>query len=166
MLAREKTLHLPLILNPKTVDPRDAGSPAVYQVESAMGAAIALFDGARAVEVPRTRFFPVKTCHDLLVVRSDSFLLNENLVLEPNPAMIPPGPHVELDPRFYSNIDMFDERFPQGAPSLVQCSRLRLEGDIFFEGGVTIIGDVSITNMRLKPAIIKANTIVDQDLRL
>jgi UTP--glucose-1-phosphate uridylyltransferase len=166
VLAREKTLRLPLILNPKTVDPRDAGSPAVYQVESAMGAAIALFDGARAVEVPRTRFFPVKTCHDLLVVRSDSFLLNENLVLEPNPAMIPPGPHVELDPRFYGNIDMFDERFPLGPPSLVQCTRLRLEGDIRFEGGVTIIGDVRLTNTRAEQAVIKANTVVAQDLRL
>jgi UTP--glucose-1-phosphate uridylyltransferase len=166
LIAREKTLHLPLILNAKTLDPRDADSPAVYQVESAMGAAIALFDNARAVQVPRTRFFPVKTCEDLLAVRSDGFFLNDHMMLEPNPGMTPPGPRIELDPRFYRNIDMFDARFPQGAPGLMQCTHLQLKGDILFEGGVTIIGDVTITNSNEQQAIVKSNTIIDQDLRL
>jgi UTP--glucose-1-phosphate uridylyltransferase len=166
LIAKEKALRLPLILNPKTLDPRDAGSPAVYQVESAMGAAIALFEGARAVQVPRTRFFPVKTCADLLAVRSDGFRLNDNLILEPNPHMTPPGPRIELDPRYYGKIDMFDARFPQGAPGLVQCSHLRVKGDILFESGVTIIGDVTITNTNERQAVIKSNTIVDQDLQL
>lgn len=166
LIAREKTLRLPLILNPKTLDPRDAGSPAVYQVESAMGAAIALFEGARAVQVPRARFFPVKTCDDLLAICSDAFHLNANLVLEPNPDMTPPGPRIELDPQFYGIIDMFDARFPQGVPGLVQCTRLRLKGDILFEGGVRIIGDVTITNNNARQAVVKANTIVDQDLQL
>jgi UTP--glucose-1-phosphate uridylyltransferase len=166
LITKEKALRLPLILNPKTLDPRDAGSPAVYQVESAMGAAIALFEGARAVQVPRTRFFPVKTCADLLAVRSDGFRLNDNLILEPNPHMTPPGPRIELDPRFYGKIDMFDARFPQGAPGLVQCSHLRLKGDILFESGVTIIGDVTITNTNERQAVIKSNTIVDRDLQL
>ena len=40
-----KMINLPLILNAKTLDPRDETSPPVYQVESAMGAAISLFDG-------------------------------------------------------------------------------------------------------------------------
>ena len=166
LISREKTLRLPLILNPKTLDPRDAGSPAVYQVESAMGAAIALFEGARAVQVPRTRFFPVKTCDDLLAVRSDAFRLSANLVLEPNPDMTPPGLRIELDPRFYGKIDMFDARFPQGVPGLVQCTHLRLKGDILFEGGVRIIGDVTITNNNARQAVVKSNTIVDQDLQL
>jgi len=166
LLTEKKSLRLPLILNAKTLDPRDADSPAVYQVESAMGAAIALFNGARAVQVPRTRFFPVKTCDDLLAVRSDGYFLNDNLVLEPNPDMAPPGPRIELDPRFYRKIDMFDTRFPQGAPGLVQCSHLRVKGDILFEGGVTIIGDVTITNQNVQQAIVKSNTIVDRDLQL
>lgn len=166
LIAEQKSLRLPLILNAKTLDPRDADSPAVYQVESAMGAAITLFEGARAVQVPRTRFFPVKTCDDLLAVRSDGFRLNENLVLEPNPDMTPPGPQIELDPRFYSKIDMFDARFPQGAPGLAQCTHFRLMGDILVESGVTIVGDVTITNSNKRQAIIKSNTIVDQDLQL
>ena len=78
----------------------------------------------------------------------------------------PPGPRIELDPRFYRKIDMFDARFPQGAPGLVQCTHLRVKGDVLFEGDVTIIGDVTITNTNAKQAIIKSNTIVDQDLQL
>ncbi|MBE9544631.1 MAG: UTP--glucose-1-phosphate uridylyltransferase, partial [Proteobacteria bacterium] len=61
LFDQQKMIHLPLILNPKTLDPRDGNSPPVYQIESAMGAAISLFDGATAVNVPRTRFYPVKT---------------------------------------------------------------------------------------------------------
>jgi UTP--glucose-1-phosphate uridylyltransferase len=166
LIDKETTLRLPLIVNPKTLDPRDANSPAVYQLESAMGAAIALFDGARAVQVPRTRFFPVKTCNDLLAVRSDGYRLNENLVLEPHPDLIPPGPQISLDSRYYGKIDMFDARFPQGAPSLVQCRRLRVEGDVLFEGGVCIMGDVTIANSRQRQAVVKSNTSIDQDLQL
>ena len=51
---------LPLIVNRKTVDPRDKSSTPVLQLESAMGAAVGSISGARAVQVPRTRFAPVK----------------------------------------------------------------------------------------------------------
>ena len=54
-------LELPMIVNRKTVDPADPSSPAVIQLETAMGAAIDVFDGAAAVRVPRSRFVPVKT---------------------------------------------------------------------------------------------------------
>ena len=166
LIDKENSLPLPLIVNPKTLDPRDTHSPAVYQLESAMGAAIALFDGARAVQVPRTRFFPVKTCSDLLAVRSDGFRLDENFVMEPHPDLISPGPRISLDSRYYSKIDMFDARFPHGAPSLVRCRQLRVVGDVIFEEKVTIVGDVTITNTREKQAVIKSNTTIDQDLQL
>ena len=63
-------LPLPTIFNEKTVDPRNKKTPKVYQLETAMGSAIACFDKAGAVCVPRTRFAPVKTCADLLVLRT------------------------------------------------------------------------------------------------
>ena len=74
-----------MILNPKTLDPRDDNSPRIYHIETAMGAAISLFDGATAVRVPRSRFFPVKKCNDLLALRSDCYLLTEkeNLIINP-----------------------------------------------------------------------------------
>ena len=66
MRERDGVLGLPMIRNEKTVDPGDKSSPAVYQLETAMGAAIEVFEGARALLVPRTRFAPVKTTDDLL----------------------------------------------------------------------------------------------------
>ena len=65
-------LPLPLIKNTKTVDPRDAASAKVLQLETAMGAAIECFPESGAVLVPRTRFAPVKTTSDLLSLRSDA----------------------------------------------------------------------------------------------
>ena len=47
-------LGLPIIVNRKTVDPSRKDSTPVIQVESAMGTAIEVFDGSRAVHVPRT----------------------------------------------------------------------------------------------------------------
>ncbi len=46
---REGIVRLPMIRNTKTIDPRDASSPVVYQLETAMGAAIELFEDAAAV---------------------------------------------------------------------------------------------------------------------
>src|SRR5207302_9789820 len=79
-------IELPLIVNHKTVDPRDPSSPAVLQLESAMGAAIQSFPGARLLCVPRARFVPVKTTNDLLVLRSDAYRLTDELLVEPVPA--------------------------------------------------------------------------------
>ncbi len=58
--ANGGVLPLPMIRNSKTLNPRDPESAPVYQLETAMGAGIECFPGARAVNVPRSRFFPVK----------------------------------------------------------------------------------------------------------
>ena len=79
---RDGVLGLPLIVNEKTVDPSDPASPAVIQLETAMGAAIEVFDGAAALRVPRKRFAPVKTTDDLLVVRSDAYSLTDEARME------------------------------------------------------------------------------------
>ena len=55
---RGGVLGLPMIVNRKTVDPSDSSSPAVFQLETAMGAAIDVFDGAAALRVAATRFAP------------------------------------------------------------------------------------------------------------
>ena len=70
---RKSVLGLPLIRNEKTVDPADPSSPKVIQIETAMGAAIEVFEGATAIGVGRDRFLPVKTTNDLLVLRSDAY---------------------------------------------------------------------------------------------
>ena len=167
LFDQQKLIHLPLILNPKTLDPRDKKSPAVYQIESAMGAAISLFDGATAVNVPRTRFYPVKTCSDLLTVRSDCFVYAEDESLRINPIRIkhnrPGATKVKLDPDYYGKIDDLDKRFPEGVPSLVECNALSIEGDVAFERNVIIKDSVTIKNRKDSQAIIKEGTIINKD---
>jgi len=137
---------LPLIVNRKTVDPRDPASTPVIQLESAMGAAIASIPGARAVHVPRSRFAPVKTTDDLLVVRSDAYELTSDGQLKPT--FNGPGPVVTLDKACYRLLPDFELRFPAGAPSLRRCRRFEVEGDVTFDAGVVAVGDVRVTGPR------------------
>ena len=142
----EGSLPLPMIVNPKTLDPRDETSPPVFQIESAMGAAISLFDGAEAVRVPRTRFIPVKKCSDLMIIRSDCYQLKEDQSLARTATVKTALPKVTLDDRFYKKVDDFESRFPAGAPSLQQCLSLEINGDVRFGKDVTLTGDVQISN--------------------
>ena len=137
-------LELPLIINRKTVDPRDKSSPAVIQLESAMGAAIGSFAGARLLLVPRTRFVPVKTTDDLLVLRSDVYEIDDEMVLRPVPERADSLPFVELDSNYYKLLDDFEARFPDGAPSLRDAERLVVHGDVTFGRDVVVRGAVEI----------------------
>jgi UTP--glucose-1-phosphate uridylyltransferase len=135
-------LELPLIVNRKTVDPRDSSSTPVLQLESAMGAAIGLFDGAALLRVPRTRFAPVKTTDDLLVLRSDVYRMGNGMAVEPVREQMP---YVELDSRYYKLMDDFERHFPDGAPSLVDASRFVVDGDVTFGAGVVVRGSVRVS---------------------
>jgi UTP--glucose-1-phosphate uridylyltransferase len=153
-------LELPLIVNRKTVDPRDGDSPKVLQLESAMGAAIGLFEGARVLQVPRTRFAPVKTTDDLLVLRSDVYRVSEeDSVVKPVPERADRLPFVELDPRYYKLLDEFEKRFPDGAPSLVNADRLVVRGDVTFGAGVVVRGAVQLEADA--PRSIEPGTVLD-----
>ena len=140
--------ELPLIVNRKTVDPRDKSSTKVVQLETAMGAAVGSIPGARAVEVPRSRFAPVKTTNDLLVVRSDAYDLTADGRMAP--AFEGTGPVVTLDDHF-TMVPDFERRFPAGVPSLRRCSRLQVEGDVTFGAGVVVEGDVHVSGPREVP---------------
>ncbi|WP_251151005.1 UTP--glucose-1-phosphate uridylyltransferase [Cellulosimicrobium sp. Marseille-Q4280] len=133
-------LELPLIRNTKTVDPTDSSSPEVIQVESAMGAAVEVFDGAVAIEVGRDRFLPVKTTNDLLVLRSDVYELDDayRFVARAD------APLVDLDPAHYKTIAGFDARFDDGTPSLRGARSLTVRGDWSFGGGVTVVDDARL----------------------
>ena len=147
---RQGVLGLPLILNEKPVDPTDLASPRVYQLETAMGSAIACFAGAQALAVPRSRFIPVKKNNDLLLLWSDVYHLDEAFHLMMNPARatsnLEDAPLVFLDERYYQLIEDMRERFPFGAPSLVHCTELRVEGNVYFGRNVTLQGKVHIVN--------------------
>jgi UTP--glucose-1-phosphate uridylyltransferase len=148
MAERDGVLGLPLIVNRKTLDPGDKSTPAVFQLETAMGAAIGVFDGARPVRVPRSRFSPVKTTEDLLALRSDAYVLADDARVELAPQRDGTPPVVDLDDDFYKRLADFDERFPAGAPSLVDCERIAVEGDVRFGRGVIARGRVSVEGPR------------------
>jgi UTP--glucose-1-phosphate uridylyltransferase len=137
-------LDLPLIVNRKTVDPRDPESTPVIQLESAMGAAIESFPGASLLLVPRTRFAPVKTTDDLLVLRSDVYEVGEDMDVIPANGSADRLPYVELDKRFYRLIDDFERRFPDGPPSLRDATRLVVHGDVTFGANVRVRGAVEL----------------------
>ena len=147
MLAQcDNVLNLSLIINRKPVDPADPDSPAVYQLETAMGSAISLFPDAQALRVPRSRFAPVKTTDDLLAVRSDAYTLTRENFLVLNPRRKSPPPIVHLDPSFYRTMADFELRFPKGPPSLLRCKNLAIHGDVRFGRDVRLKGSVVLRN--------------------
>ena len=141
LVERGGILGLPLIRNEKTVDPSDPASTPVIQMETAMGAAVEAFEGAAAVEVPRSRFLPVKTTNDLLLVRSDVYEVDDDGLLR----MVPERAcEVSLDARFYKRIGDFEARFPHGVPSIRGAESLSVEGDWTFGAGVVVTGRARI----------------------
>ena len=94
-------IPLPTILNSKTVDPQQDTSTPVFQLETAMGAAIECFPGAGAVLVGKERFAPVKKCSDLLLLRSDAYVVDSNSVLVLHPSRNGVAPIVNLDDKKY-----------------------------------------------------------------
>lgn len=151
---REGILGLPLIRNVKTVDPGDSSSPEVVQIETAMGAAIEVFEGATLIEVGRDRFVPVKTTNDLLVLRSDVYDLGADFVLDQAAPVIP---FIDLDGKHYKLVGEFDKRFPEGAPSLKEATSLVVKGDYTFGKGVAVQGEVALSStsaQRLEPGAV------------
>jgi UTP--glucose-1-phosphate uridylyltransferase len=147
-----------LIKNEKTVDPADPSSPKVIQIETAMGAAVEVFEGATAIGVGRDRFLPVKTTSDLLVLRSDAYELEANGQLT---AVADTAPVVDLDDRYYKIISDFDQRFPTGVPSLKEASSLVVEGDWTFEAGIRVAGAVTLQD-RGDPQIVAAGSTLTE----
>lgn len=133
-------LPLPMIRNRKTVDPRDKASTPVFQLETAMGAAIECFDGASAIEVPRSRFAPVKTSADLFALRSDAYQIGDDGCVALSPERDGAPPVVKLDDR-YKFVDALESL---GVPSLARCDSLAVTGEVRFEEGAEVVGDVEL----------------------
>jgi len=141
---RDGVLGLPMIVNRKNADPGDRTSPEVLQLETAMGAAIDVFDGAAALRVRRGRLVPVKTTDDLLGLRSDAYVLTEESRVEMAPEREGRPLFVDLDPDHFKLLRDFEERFPAGVPSLVACDRLVVLGDVAFGRDVVVRGSARV----------------------
>lgn len=136
-------LPLPLISNAKNVDPTDPDSPRVIQLETAMGAAIGLFDNSTCLKVDRPRFLPVKTTDDLFIMRSDRFHMTDSYEMEDGNYIFPP---VHLDERYYKNIADFNERFPYSVPSIAAAKSVTVEGDWTFGRSVSFFGEAHLSD--------------------
>ena len=139
--VRQGVLGLPLIRNVKHVDPADPSTPEVIQIETAMGAAIEVFEGSALIEVGRDRFVPVKTTNDLLVLRSDVYDLGDRLRARPGrPSELP---FVDLDGDYYKLRRRLRQALPRGgAVAAARRRSLSVDGDWTFGHGVEVVGDV------------------------
>jgi len=155
---------LPLIKNEKTVDPRDRASTAVFQLETAMGAAIQCFKDSSALLVPRSRFAPVKTTADLLALRSDAYQVTEDwrIVLS-GPAK---PPTINLDPDHFRLVDQLDRAVEAGVPSLKDCQELTLRGPVLLSSKNTFHGKVTISNSSIGARRLPAGDYRDCTMQL
>jgi len=162
MTDNDGVLELPVIRNGKTVDPRDSQSTPVYQLEQAMGSAIECFKGAVAVNVPRSRFAPVKSTGDLFVLRSDAYVVSEDgqVALAPSRNGIPPNVNLSSE---YKLVDALDSL---GQPSLINADELTVSGPVYFSAGVVIEGKVAITNGGAGRKTVAPGTYKDEEISL
>ena len=149
-----------MIRNNKTVDPRDKKSTPVIQLESAMGAAIECFEGAAAIDVPRSRFAPVKTTADLLALRSDAYEVLDNGQVRLHASRHGKPPVISLSDE-YKLVDSIQDL---GVPSLIGCASLKVSGPVRFEPGVIIQGSVEVNNPGAETRIIAPGTYQNQVL--
>ena len=140
LVERSSVLGLPMIRNEKTVDPSDKSSTKVIQIESAMGAAVEVFEGATAICVGRDRFLPVKTTNELLLLRSDLYELDEDYRLV---ATTDATVKVNLDPEHFKLVQDFDARFA-GPIGLREATSFTVHGDWSFGTDVSVVGAVEL----------------------
>lgn len=115
----------------------------VWQLETAMGAAIECFSGAAAVCVSRDRFAPVKKCSDLLLLRSDAYVVHPQssvLLLSPQAAA---APIVALDDKVFKLVQNLEACVRDGYPSLLRCQRLSVSGCVHLSSRHVFEGSVS-----------------------
>ncbi|KAL0396334.1 UNVERIFIED_CONTAM: UTP--glucose-1-phosphate uridylyltransferase [Sesamum calycinum] len=117
-LVEADALKMEIIPNPKEVN-----GVKVLQLETAAGAAIRFFDNAIGINVPRSRFLPVKATSDLLLVQSDLYTLSDGFVTRNLARTNPENPSIELGPEFKKVAD-FLSRF-KTIPSIIELDSLK-----------------------------------------
>lgn len=137
-------MKLPVIQNKKNINPSDVNSEKVFQLETAMGSAIEVFDNSRAMLVDRKRFLPVKKTSDLLKIQSDLYYLDEqfNIVtdyFEQANTLV-----IDLDETYFKNIEMYQERIGKHKIGLKDCNNLKIKGNIYLKNDMEFIGNCEL----------------------
>ncbi|XP_031829847.1 UDP-glucose pyrophosphorylase isoform X1 [Nomia melanderi] len=165
-LVESNSLNMEIIVNNKTF----SNGLNIIQLETAVGAAMKSFDGSIGINVPRSRFLPVKKTSDLMLVMSNLYTLrNGSLVMSPQ-RMFPTTPLIKLGGNHFSKVKEFLTRFPT-IPDLLELDHLTVSGDVTFGKGVTLKGTVIIIanhgeRIDLPSGTILENKIVSGNLRI
>lgn len=140
-LVEENAIEAEIIPNQKVIL-NGSSEINVIQLETAVGAAIRHFNGAHGVNVPRSRFLPVKTCSDLVLVKSDLFYLEHGaLKLDPTRDGYS-NPLIKLGSHF-KKVSGFQQRIPH-MPKILELDHLTITGNVTLGRGVTLKGTVII----------------------
>lgn len=121
------------IVNHKTLDT----GLRVIQLETAVGAAMKCFEGCIGINVPRSRFLPVKKTSDLLLVMSNLYSLKGGSLIMSPQRMFPTTPLVKLGDNHFSKVKEFLARFAN-VPDLIELDHLTVSGDVTFGRGVSL----------------------------
>ncbi|XP_034543940.1 UTP--glucose-1-phosphate uridylyltransferase-like [Notolabrus celidotus] len=164
-LQEKNSMDLEIIVNPKTLD----GGLNVIQLETAVGAAIKSFNNAMGVNVPRSRFLPVKTSSDLLLVMSNLYSLDAGSLTMSKKREFPTTPHVKLGSSF-TKVQEFLHRF-ESIPDMLELDHLTVSGDVTFGKNVSVKGTVIIIanhgdRIDIPAGAMLENKIVSGNLRI
>lgn len=151
-------MELEIIVNPKVAD----DGQAVLQLETASGAAVKHFRNAHGVNVPRARFLPVKSCSDLLLIKSDIYSLQHGQLLINEARMFETTPVIKLGDHF-KKIANFQKRFKK-IPNIVELDHLTVTGDVYFGRNVTLRGTVIVVANEGQRIDIPDNCILENRL--
>ncbi|XP_046849455.1 UTP--glucose-1-phosphate uridylyltransferase-like isoform X2 [Xenia sp. Carnegie-2017] len=139
-LLDAKKMHMEVIINNKSLE----NGYNVIQLETAVGAAIKNFNGSIGINVPRSRFLPVKKTSDLLLVKSNLYETNDAGALMMSPKRhFASTPFVQLSGPYFWKVHAFNQRF-QTIPDILELDHLTVSGDVTFGKDVILKGTVII----------------------
>ncbi|XGW14163.1 hypothetical protein V3C99_000456 [Haemonchus contortus] len=164
-VVENNELEMEVIVNPKHLD----RGLDIIQLETAAGAAVKNFRGACGINVPRSRFLPVKKCSDLLLLMSNLYDIDHGSLTLSEHRSFPTTPLVKLGSSF-DKVSDFLKRF-QGIPDLLELDHLTVSGDVWFGRDVSLKGTVIIIanhgdRIDIPPGSILENKIVSGNLRI
>ena len=151
-------MDLSVIINEKSIK-----GHAVIQLETAIGAGLENFPGSVGLVVDRERFLPVKNTSDLILLQSDLFEIDKGKLIK-NPARKLSGLPVISWGESFSSLTEYQKRLPV-IPSLLELESLDIEGDVQFEGEVTLRGKVSIVSRKGSRVIPDGAVLEDEVLK-
>ncbi|PWZ32990.1 UTP--glucose-1-phosphate uridylyltransferase [Zea mays] len=143
-LAKKKTHTIFAKWTQGTYAPQDCTTRGIGNAGIApAGCGWPFFDHAIGINVPRSRFLPVKATSDLQLVQSDLYTLVDGFVTRNSARTNPSNPSIELGPEF-KKVGSFLGRF-KSIPSIVELDILKVSGDVWFGSGIVLKGKVTIT---------------------